>query len=107
MKQGFGYERNIAPVKQGEELTVTIEGVGEKGDGIAKIKGFVLFVPNTKQGDNVLVRVNRVLSKVGFAEVIGKSGSTSQSSTSPAEEETPSEDVSEEEYSQQEDSEGF
>ena len=50
---------------------MTIEAVGEKGDGVGKVKGFVLFVPNTKAGDNVRVKITRVLSKVGFAEVIG------------------------------------
>lgn len=67
--------RNFAPVKVGDELEVKIEAVGEKGDGIAKKDGFVLFVPNTKQGDEVTIRVTKVLQKVGFAEVIGeKSG---------------------------------
>ena len=103
MKQGFGYERNIAPVKQGEELTVTIEGVGEKGDGIAKIKGFVLFVPNTKQGDNVLVRVNRVLSKVGFAEVIGQGQAKEEKKEESAPAEETSAENSEESYEDTED----
>jgi len=62
----------FAPVRQGEELDVKIEAVGEKGDGIAKKNGFVLFVPNTKQGEEVRIRVTRVLKKVGFAEVVGK-----------------------------------
>lgn len=71
--------RNFAPVKVGDELTVKIEAVGEKGDGIAKKDGFVLFVPSTKQGDEVKIRVTRVLQKVGFAEVVGeKSGEESQ-----------------------------
>lgn len=64
--------RNFAPVKVGDELDVKIEAVGEKGDGIAKKDGFVLFVPNTKQGDEVRIRVTRVLQKVGFAEVVGE-----------------------------------
>ena len=34
-----------APVREGEELDVTIEAIGDKGDGIAKKDGFVLFVP--------------------------------------------------------------
>ena len=68
--------RNFAPVKVGDELDVKIEAVGEKGDGIAKKDGFVLFVPSTKQGDEVRIKVTRVLQKVGFAEVIGeKAGS--------------------------------
>ncbi|MEM2916104.1 MAG: TRAM domain-containing protein [Candidatus Woesearchaeota archaeon] len=69
---GGGYRQNTAPVKVGDELEVTIEAVGEKGDGIAKKDGFVLFVPGVKQGDKVRIRVTKVLRKVGFAEVVGK-----------------------------------
>ncbi|RME31910.1 TRAM domain-containing protein [Candidatus Woesearchaeota archaeon] len=60
------------PVSEGEEFDVTIEAVGEKGDGIARKQGFVLFVANTKQGDRVKIRVTKVLQKVGFAEKIGE-----------------------------------
>ena len=66
--RGFG---RVAPIKVGEELDVKIEGVGEKGDGIAKVQGFVLFVPGVREGDEVRVRVTRVLRRVGFAEVVG------------------------------------
>jgi predicted RNA-binding protein with TRAM domain len=59
------------PVREGEELDVSIEAVGEKGDGIAKQKGFVLFIAGTKVGERVKIRVTRVLSKVGFGQVIG------------------------------------
>ena len=75
--EGRRFDGNrIAPVKVGAELDVKIEGVGEKGDGIAKVQGFVLFVPGVKTGDEVRIKVTRVLSKVGFAEVLGKSEST-------------------------------
>lgn len=63
------------PVEVGEELDVVIEAVGEKGDGIAKIKGFVLFIPNVKEGDTVRVKVTKVLQKVGFADVVGETQS--------------------------------
>ena len=75
--------QNFAPVKVGDELNVKIEAVGEKGDGIAKKDGFVLFIPNTKQGDEVRVKITKVLPKVGFAEVIGEK--TEESSESPRE----------------------
>ncbi|MEK6892492.1 MAG: TRAM domain-containing protein [Nanoarchaeota archaeon] len=75
--------QNFAPVKVGDELNVKIEAVGEKGDGIAKKDGFVLFIPNTKQGDEVRVKITRVLPKVGFAEVIGEK--TEESSESSGE----------------------
>lgn len=88
-RQGGFRPRNFAPVKVGDELDVKIEAVGEKGDGIAKKDGFVLFVPGTKQGDEVKIRVTRVLQKVGFAEVVGeKSQGESQESSEEAQEES-------------------
>lgn len=98
--------RSFAPVKVGDELDVKIEAVGEKGDGIAKKDGFVLFVPGTKQGDEVKVRVTRVLQKVGFAEIAGEKSSKEETAAEEAQEEgygTPSGEAestdSEEEYS--------
>ena len=101
--RGFERQRSFAPVKVGDEMDVTIEAVGEKGDGICKKKGFVLFVPNTKQGDNVKIRVTKVLRKVGFAEVIG------EGSPQPAEEQPKTEEAApeEEEIPQGEESENF
>ncbi|MFH1682567.1 MAG: TRAM domain-containing protein [Candidatus Woesearchaeota archaeon] len=66
------YEQKSAPVNEGQEYEVEIESVGEKGDGIAKIKGFVLFIPKTQKGDYVKVKVTKVLKSVGFAEVVSK-----------------------------------
>jgi len=88
MQQDRGFRQ--APVNVGDELDVKIEAVGEKGDGIAKKEGFVLFVPNTKEGQEVRIRVTKVLRKVGFAEVVGESvkreESTEESSEPAAEE---------------------
>ncbi len=86
-----GYESRgggggFAPVKVGDEIDVKIEAVGEKGDGIAKKDGFVLFVPNTKEGDEVRIRITKVLRKVGFADVVGDAQGTPESSEKPAEE---------------------
>jgi len=67
---GGGFNQR-PPVNVGDELDVSIEAVGEKGDGIAKKDGFILFVPNTKEGDRLRIRVTKVLRKVGFAERIG------------------------------------
>ena len=96
----------------GDELNVKIEAVGEKGDGIAKKDGFVLFVPSTKEGDEVRIRVTRVLQKVGFAEVVGEKSGDDSNEGSSAEEssgesyESAPQGSSEEEYSG-EDSENF
>jgi predicted RNA-binding protein with TRAM domain len=58
------------PVREGEEVSITVEAVGEKGDGIAKVKGFVIFVPNTKEGKSYKVKITKTLTKVGFGEVV-------------------------------------
>jgi len=100
-----GPRRRFAPVKEGDELDVKIEAVGEKGDGIAKKQGFVLFVPNTKTGDEVRVRVTRVLRNAGFAEVIGAGAKKPEDKPAKKEEE---EEVAElEEEAKEHDSEDF
>ncbi|MBI4452846.1 TRAM domain-containing protein [Candidatus Woesearchaeota archaeon] len=112
MRQDRGrrdFRQSYAPVKVGDELDVKIEAVGEKGDGIAKKDGFVLFVAGTKQGDNVRIKVTRVLAKVGFAEVVGQSGKGDAEESQESSEEvdsSPEEASSEEEYSG-EDTENF
>ena len=61
-----------APVSMGETYDVSINAIGGKGDGIAKVKGFVLFVPGVKKGDHVKIKIVKVLQNVGFAEVVEK-----------------------------------
>jgi|TARA_B100001964_G_scaffold245071_1_gene329673 predicted RNA-binding protein with TRAM domain len=70
--QDRNFSQGDAPVNVGDEIDVKIEAVGEKGDGIAKKEGFVLFVPNTKEGQEVKIKITKVLRKVGFAEVVGE-----------------------------------
>lgn len=58
------------PISVGDEYSGRIDSVGEKGDGIFRIKGFVVFVPNVKRGDFVKVKITKVLAKVSFGEVV-------------------------------------
>jgi len=87
----FG-NRGFSPVKVGEELDVTIEAVGEKGDGIAKKNGFVIFVPGVRQGDSVKIRITKVFRKMAFAEVIGEA-QPSEAGEAAEEAEEPEEEV--------------
>lgn len=67
----FGSEFGRAPpVEVGEIREVRIEAMGSEGDGIAKVDGFVVFVPGAKVDDVVTIRITKVLRKYGFAEVI-------------------------------------
>ncbi len=63
-----GKKRVTAPVAEGDELEVEIEDIGSQGDGIAKVEGYTLFVPNTEQGQTVPIRVTDVKVRFGFAE---------------------------------------
>jgi predicted RNA-binding protein with TRAM domain len=86
-----------APVTEGEEYDVKIEAIGDKGDGIAKKDGFVLVIPGAQLNDEVRIKVTKVLSKVGFAEVVGNSEGSNESpaeDAAPVEgEEVPAEDA--------------
>ncbi|MBD3319290.1 TRAM domain-containing protein [Candidatus Woesearchaeota archaeon] len=63
-------DKQEPPVKVGDEVTVVIRGVGEKGDGFAKVNSFVIFVPGTKKKERVKIRITKVFPTIGFAEVI-------------------------------------
>ena len=59
-----------APVKENQELEVVIDDIGSRGDGIAKMQSFLIFVPNSKIGERVKVRILSVGGKFAVAERI-------------------------------------
>jgi predicted RNA-binding protein with TRAM domain len=59
------------PVAEGDVLEVTIESIGDQGDGIAKVgPGYVIIVPETEPGEQPTVELEEVKENVGFARVI-------------------------------------
>jgi predicted RNA-binding protein with TRAM domain len=58
------------PVKENQELEVLIDDIGSRGDGIARIQGFLIFVRNAKVGERVKVRILSVGEKFAVAEKI-------------------------------------
>ena len=66
----FREESRSVPVEEGETYEVKIQDIARQGDGIARIEGFVIFVPGTKVGDEVQIKVERVLPKFAFASVV-------------------------------------
>ncbi|AFV25242.1 MAG: TRAM domain-containing protein [Methanolobus sp.] len=62
-------EETTAPVTAGEKYDVTIEDIAREGDGIARVSGFVIFVPGTKVGDEVTISVTKVMRKFAFGQV--------------------------------------
>ncbi|HXW37119.1 MAG TPA: TRAM domain-containing protein [Nitrososphaerales archaeon] len=72
------------PVEVGKEYDVTITEISRRGDGIAKIDGFVIFVAGTKQGQQARVRVTQVANRFATGQVIEGSGSAGGASAEPA-----------------------
>jgi len=90
-RRGFGPRRGgfrgrerggfvAKPVEVGKEYEVDIQEVSRRGEGIARVQGLVIFVPNAKQGEHVKIKVTRISRRFAEAEVVGaSSGPESQS----------------------------
>ena len=61
---------NKAPVEAEKEYDVEIKELSKRGDGVARIEGFVVFVPGTKVGEKVHIKITKVGSRYANAEVI-------------------------------------
>ncbi len=58
------------PISVGEEYIVTIEETSKSGTGVAKIRGFVVFVNNSNTGERVSIRIKQVSRSHAMADVI-------------------------------------
>ncbi len=61
-----------SPVLAGAVHDVAIEDIAREGDGIARIQGFVVFVPGTKVGDRVTIKIEKVMRKFAIAALTEK-----------------------------------
>jgi predicted RNA-binding protein with TRAM domain len=81
---GFGGARppmGPKPVEVGKEYDVEVTELSRRGDGVAKVQGFVIFVQGAKVGQKVKIKVDRVGPRFASATVVtGASGSSSGSS---------------------------
>ncbi len=68
----FTEQERDSPVLAGGVHDVAIEGIAREGDGIARIQGFVVFVPGTKVGDHVTIKIERVMRKFAIAALADK-----------------------------------
>ena len=60
----------IPPVESGDIRELTIESLGDQGDGIAKVeRGYVVIVPGARPGDEATVEIQNARENVAFAEI--------------------------------------
>jgi predicted RNA-binding protein with TRAM domain len=60
------------PVEIGKEYEVEIQETSRRGEGVARIQGLVTFIPNTKPGDHVKIKITRISRRFAEAEVVVK-----------------------------------
>jgi predicted RNA-binding protein with TRAM domain len=58
------------PVEVDEEYEVEIEEMARWGDGIARINGFIILVPNTEQGEHIKFKVTRIGKRFAIGESV-------------------------------------
>ena len=58
------------PVSEGDIVDVDVEDLGSKGDGIARVEGFVVFVPGAEVDTTYEVEITSVGNKFAFAEIV-------------------------------------
>jgi predicted RNA-binding protein with TRAM domain len=59
-----------APVEAGKEYDVEIQDIAREGDGIARIEGFVIFVPDAKVGDKTKIQVDKVMRRFAIGHKV-------------------------------------
>ena len=67
---GAGARGPPGPGGGGKGYGTQIGGIGRGGGGLARIQNFVVFVPGTKVGDQVKVRITKVHRRMAFGEVV-------------------------------------
>ena len=75
--RGFGRNRGFndgpKPVETGKEYDVSITEISRKGDGIARVEGFVIFVKDGKVGQNAKIKITQVGGRFASGEIVGSS----------------------------------
>ncbi|RLI10217.1 deoxyribonuclease [Candidatus Bathyarchaeota archaeon] len=70
-RPGVFRPRRPLPVAVGEEHEVEIEEMSRRGDaGVARIEGLIIFVPGTRPGQHVRIRIIRVGRNYAVAQVV-------------------------------------
>ncbi|MFO7275038.1 MAG: 23S rRNA (uracil(1939)-C(5))-methyltransferase RlmD [Bacillota bacterium] len=58
------------PVRPGQEIEVTVHGLGSSGEGVARYEGLTIFVPGGAPGDRLLARVQEVKRNYARAALV-------------------------------------
>ncbi len=57
------------PVEEGKSYDVEVKELSRRGEGIARIQGFVIFIAGTNPGDKVKAKITKVGNRFATAVV--------------------------------------
>ncbi|UJL47263.1 23S rRNA (uracil(1939)-C(5))-methyltransferase RlmD [Virgibacillus sp. NKC19-16] len=70
--------KQTAPVKKNETITLSFEDLTHEGNGVGKIDGYPLFVPNALPQEEAKVKVVKVNKNFGFGKLLELTKSSPQ-----------------------------
>ncbi len=62
--------RGNIPVELEKEYEVDITEMSPDGEGVARIRGFIILVPNAKVGNHAKIKIKRVDTMSAEAEIL-------------------------------------
>jgi predicted RNA-binding protein with TRAM domain len=72
-KSKRGRESGNVPIELGREYEVDITEMSPNGEGVARIRGFIIFVADAKLEQRAKVRIKRIDSMSANAEIVESS----------------------------------
>jgi predicted RNA-binding protein with TRAM domain len=66
------------PVESGKEYDVQVTEISRKGDGVARVQGFIIFVKGGRVGQKTKVRITHVGDRFATAETVEGEGQQEQ-----------------------------
>ena len=58
------------PVQLGQTVEITIDNYGHEGEGVGRIEGFAVFIPEALKGETVRIRITEVRKNFARGEVL-------------------------------------
>lgn len=77
---GGGGGRSFAPkpVEVGKVYDLEVTDTSKRGEGVAKVEGLVVFIPGTKVGQKLKVKITRVSERFAIGEPAGAGGAEAE-----------------------------